>query len=170
MKEALIVVDMQNDFLTGALGSAEAAAILPAVRAKISAARSAGREVIFTRDTHGEDYFSTQEGRLLPALHCVKGNVGWQISEGLYAEGDRVFDKPSFGSLALAEYLRAEGFERAEFIGVCTDICVVSNALLAKAYCPEAEISVAADCCAGTTAAAHEAALSTMRSCQVIVV
>jgi len=170
MKDVLIVVDMQNDFISGSLGGADAVSILPTVKAKISEARSAGTEIVFTRDTHGADYFSTQEGRMLPVGHCVKDSDGWQIAEGLYREGDKVFDKPTFGSVALAEYLRDEGFERIGFIGVCTDICVVSNALLAKAYCPEAEIFVDPKCCAGTSESAHNAAISTMRSCQIQVV
>lgn len=167
MKEALVVVDMQNDFLSGSLGSAEAVSVLPAVRKRIASARSTGATIVFTRDTHGDDYFSTQEGRLLPVAHCRKDTEGWQLASDLKTEGDEVFDKNSFGSLELARYLQAEKFERICFVGVCTDICVVSNALLAKTFCPEAELVVFADCCAGTTKAAHEAALSTLSSCQV---
>lgn len=168
MKEILVVVDMQNDFVTGALGGADAQAILPEVRKKISEARNAGTTVVFTRDTHGKDYFSTREGKNLPVLHCVEGTEGWEIVEGLYAEGEKIFDKPTFGSVALAEFIRDGGYERAEFIGVCTDICVVSNVLLAKAYSPETEIAADAACCAGTSEENHSAALRTMRSCQIV--
>ena len=157
---------MQNDFVFGALGSSDAQAILPAVEKRISAARQAGKTVVFTRDTHGEDYLSTQEGKRLPVKHCLKDSEGWQIVGGLQKSGDKVFDKPLFASVELAEYIRRENFERVEFIGVCTDICVVSNVLLTKAFSPETEVSVCAKCCAGTSAAAHEAALLTMRSCQ----
>ena len=166
MKELLAVIDMQNDFVFGALGSSDAQAILPAVEERIFAARQAGKTVVFTRDTHGEDYLSTQEGKRLPVRHCLKDSEGWQIVGGLQKSGDKVFDKPLFASVELAEYIRRENFERVEFIGVCTDICVVSNVLLTKAFSPETEVSVCAKCCAGTSAAAHEAALLTMRSCQ----
>ncbi len=166
MKELLAVIDMQNDFVFGALGSSDAQAILPAVEERIFAARQAGKTVVFTRDTHGEDYLSTQEGKRLPVKHCLKDSEGWQIVGGLQKSGDKVFDKPLFASVELAEYIRRENFERVEFIGVCTDICVVSNVLLTKAFSPETEVSVCAKCCAGTSAAAHEAALLTMRSCQ----
>ena len=166
MKELLAVIDMQNDFVFGALGSSDAQAILPAVEKRISAARQAGKTVVFTRDTHGEDYLSTQEGKRLPVRHCLKDSEGWQIVGGLQKSGDKVFDKPLFASVELAEYIRRENFERVEFIGVCTDICVVSNVLLTKAFSHETEVSVCAKCCAGTSAAAHEAALLTMRSCQ----
>ena len=161
---------MQNDFVSGALGSEAAQKILPAVKARIEGARAAGTTVVFTRDTHGEEYLSSQEGKNLPVPHCLKNSSGWEIAEGLLKNGEKVFDKPTFGSLDLAEFIRAEGFEKVEFIGVCTDICVVSNALLAKAFAPETEISVAADCCAGLTGETHEAALKTMRSCQVKIV
>ncbi len=161
MKELLAVIDMQNDFVFGALGSSDAQAILPAVEKRISAARQAGKTVVFTRDTHGEDYLSTQEGKRLPVKHCLKDSEGWQIVGGLQKSGDKVFDKPLFASVELAEYIRRENFERVEFIGVCTDICVVSNVLLTKAFSPETEVSVCAKCCAGTSAAAHEAALLT---------
>lgn len=167
MKELLVVVDMQGDFISGPLGTREARAILPAVRKEAAAFRARGGEVAFTRDTHGEDYLSTQEGKRLPVVHCVKGGDGWQLAEGLFCAGDRVFDKPSFGSLALAEYVRAGGYGRVELVGVCTDICVVSNALLIKAALPEADLTVNGALCAGVTPQKHEAALETMRSCQV---
>lgn len=167
MKQVLIVVDMQEDFIFGSLGSKEARSILPAVRKRIEDLRAEGGSVVFTRDTHGEDYLSTREGKYLPVVHCVKDSQGWQIAEGLFKDGDKIFDKPAFGSPLLAEFVREEGFGRIEMIGVCTDICVVSNALLIKAFCPEAEVCVRADCCAGSTPEAHDAALETMRCCQV---
>lgn len=169
MKKLLVVVDMQNDFVTGPLGGEAAAKILPAMKERLERARKEGEEIVFTRDTHGEEYLSTQEGRKLPVLHCVKGSYGWQIADGLRREGEKIFDKPAFGSVALAEYIADGKFSEAEFIGVCTDICVVSNAILAKAYAPETEITVDGGLCAGTSEKAHEAALSTMRSCQITV-
>ena len=110
MKELLAVIDMQNDFVFGALGSSDAQAILPAVEERISAARQAGKTVVFTRDTHGEDYLSTQEGKRLPVRHCLKDSEGWQIVGGLQKSGDKVFDKPLFASVELAEYIRRENF------------------------------------------------------------
>jgi nicotinamidase-related amidase len=169
MKEILVVVDMQKDFLTGALGSERAAAIIPVVKNRVEEARARGVQVAFTRDTHGKDYMQTQEGRKLPVPHCEKDTDGWQIADGLYEIGELVFDKPVFGSIALAEFLKTKGFDKITFVGVCTDICVVSNVLLAKAYCPEAEIFVDSAACAGVTEEKHEAALETMRSCQATV-
>lgn len=166
MKRALVVVDMQNDFLTGALGNADCAAVKEPVQKKIAEEKALGADVIFTRDTHGADYFSTQEGKSLPVLHCEKDTDGWQIAKGLYS-GEKVFDKPTFGSLDLAKYLQEKGYDEVAFVGVCTDICVVSNAILCKAFCPETKVSVFKNCCAGTSKEAHEAALSTMRSCQI---
>lgn len=166
-KKLLVVVDMQEDFIGGALGTAEAKSVLPRVRERIARARREGYSVAFTRDTHGQDYLSTREGKNLPVPHCIAGTAGWQLAEGLAKEGDMIFDKPSFGSAALAEYAAAEGFGKIELVGVCTDICVISNALLLKAYLPEAEISVRADCCAGVTPESHARALGAMAACQV---
>jgi nicotinamidase-related amidase len=167
MKQALIVVDMQNDFVFGALGSDRARGILSPLKERLDLARKNGEEVVFTRDTHEKDYLSTQEGKKLPVEHCIKGSNGWQIVEGLYEQGEKVFDKPVFGSVALATHVRDGGFSRVELVGVCTDICVVSNALLLKANFPEAEISVDSSCCAGVTPASHQAALTTMGFCQI---
>ena len=167
MKKLLIVVDMQNDFVTGALGSKDAVQILPNVMKKLRLARENKVAVVFTRDTHFENYSDTQEGKKLPVLHCVKDTRGWEIVDGLYEEGELVFDKPTFGSVELAQFVKEEGFDEVELIGVCTDICVVSNALLIKAYCPETKVQVSADCCAGVTKESHESALRTMSSCQV---
>ena len=169
MKKALIVIDVQNDFIFDALGSADAQKIFPNVQKRVSQARLDGEQIIFTRDTHGDDYMQTQEGRKLPVPHCIKGTRGWEICEGLYQTGDVVFDKPTFGSIELAKYLQSQSFDVIEFIGVCTDICVVSNVLLAKALCLQAEVFVRADCCAGISPQTHAAALQTMQSCQVAV-
>ena len=171
MKKALVVIDMQNDFIDGALGTPEAEAIVPAVKAKI---RTYPSEAVFaTMDTHGPDYLATQEGRKLPVVHCVRGTDGWQLRPeiaALVSEG-HIYEKPTFGSLRLAEDLaRMPDLEEIELIGLCTDICVVSNALLLKAMMPEVRIIVDAACCAGVTPAKHEAALETMRSCQAEIV
>lgn len=176
MKKILVVVDMQNDFIDGALGTKEAVAIVPAVVEKI---RSYEPDCIYaTRDTHGENYLETQEGRNLPVVHCVKGTAGWKVREEVAAAMPQAVyvDKPSFGSPALAHML-AGVFQKEcggdpaeleiELVGLCTDICVVSNALLLKAAMPEVKISVDAACCAGVTPESHSAALATMRMCQV---
>ena len=170
MKDYLIVVDMQTDFISGALGTKEAVAILPRVKSVI--ADFVG-EIIYTRDTHSEDYLDTREGRHLPVKHCVKESNGWQIASGLYKEGSKIFDKPTFGSIELMEYLASEN-EREEIgsvtlIGVCTDICVVSNAMLIKARFPEIEVIVDSSACAGVTPDTHNAALTTMKMCQITV-
>ena len=166
-KKLLVVVDMQNDFIGGALGTQEAQSILPAVRARIADARKEGEEVAFTRDTHGEEYLSTKEGKNLPVPHCIAGTAGHEIAAGLCLAGERVFDKPAFGSIELAAYVKEGGFTAVELVGVCTDICVISNALLIKAFCPEAEVCVRAGCCAGVTPQSHQTALAAMRACQV---
>ena len=177
MRNILIVVDMQKDFVTGALASAEAQAILPKVKEKIEVYDRAGKEIIFTRDTHGEDYMQTNEGKHLPVPHCIKGTDGWQIcaelTDGITSEYKTV-DKPTFGFLGWKDVLASETADGSdldiEMIGVCTDICVVSNALILKALYPEATVRVDAGCCAGVTPEAHAAALVTMRSCQVDII
>ena len=177
MRSILIVVDMQKDFVTGALASAEAQAILPEVKSKISEYDRDVKEIIFTRDTHGEDYMQTNEGKHLPVPHCIKGTDGWQIcaelTDGITSEYKTV-DKPTFGFLGWKDVLVSETADGSdldiEMIGVCTDICVVSNALILKAMYPEAMVRVDAGCCAGVTPEAHAAALVTMRSCQVDVI
>lgn len=164
----LIVVDMQKDFIDGALGTAEAVAIVPAVAEKIAQYRAAGDMVIFTRDTHTADYLNTQEGRNLPVTHCVQGTPGWEICDRLPVEDSPVVDKPTFGSTRLAHMVsRLEGLEAMELVGLCTDICVISNALLLKAALPEVPISVDAACCAGVTPQSHENALNAMKMCQI---
>ena len=166
----LIVVDMQNDFIDGALGTREAVKIVPAVRKKIEDAREKGRTVIFTRDTHKGNYLSTQEGANLPVPHCIENTPGWQISGALPVEDSIVIDKPTFGSKALGEYLSELSPEHIELIGLCTDICVISNALLIKAFLPEVPVTVDAACCAGVTPERHKTALSAMTCCQIEVI
>ena len=175
MKKILVVIDMQNDFIDGALGTPEAAAIVENVKAKIL---SYPKENVFaTRDTHHQYYMDTQEGRNLPVPHCIRGTDGWQIRPEI-AElifPDHVVDKPTFGSTQLAKLMeilerREEDGIEIELVGLCTDICVVSNALLLKASMPETPISCDASCCAGVTPAKHEAALETMRSCQIKII
>ena len=163
MKKTLIVVDMQNDFIDMALGTPEAVAILPAVKARIDAYAAAGHEILYTRDTHEENYLDTPEGKKLPVKHCIRGTRGWQIAEGLYREGCRIIDKPNFGW----PHWQEEALEDVELIGLCTDICVVSNALIIKATFPEASVKVNSACCAGVTPASHTAALMTMKMCQI---
>lgn len=173
MKKTLIVVDMQNDFLTDALGSAEAVAILPNVKKKIDEYIAGGHEVIFTRDTHGEDYLKTNEGKHLPVPHCIRGTYGWQISDALPVGGALVIDKATFGWTEWWTLQGLYGFntgDEIEIIGVCTDICVVSNAMILKAHFPEVNITVDASCCAGVTPESHAAALETMKSCQINVI
>ncbi|MDO4380262.1 MAG: isochorismatase family cysteine hydrolase [Clostridia bacterium] len=163
MKRTLIVVDMQNDFITGSLGTEEAQGIVENVKRKIAQFKENGDEIIFTRDTHGENYLSTPEGKKLPVVHCVKGTSGWEIADGIYESGCEIIDKPSFGYTGWSRF----DFEKIELCGLCTDICVVSNALILKAFFPEAEISVDPSCCAGVTPKSHNAALETMKMCQI---
>ncbi|MBQ9938377.1 MAG: cysteine hydrolase [Oscillospiraceae bacterium] len=171
----LIVVDMQNDFIDGALGTPEAVAIVPAVAEKIAEYRQNGDTVIFTRDTHFDNYMSTQEGANLPVPHCIKDTDGWNISPALDVDDSEIIDKPSFGSLELAEFVcemnsDVGGFEGIELIGLCTDICVISNAMILKATLPEVKITVDASCCAGVTPESHTNALSAMKMCQISVI
>ncbi len=171
MKRFLIAVDLQNDFITGSLGTAEAQAIVPAAAEKI---RGFDGEIIATLDTHGPDYLMTAEGRKLPVKHCLRGTKGWEldpvIAAALREKGFTAAEKPTFGAVQLPAMIEAaadgEDFT-IELIGLCTDICVVSNALLLKAHFPEKPIAVDASCCAGVTPEAHDAALATMRSCQI---
>ena len=172
----LIVVDMQNDFIDGSLGTKEAQAIVPAVAERIKALKAEGYAVIATLDTHEENYLDTREGRFLPVRHCIRGTEGWRIRrEVRQALGDDavLVEKPTFGSVRLPDIVRELSGGKApaqiELLGLCTDICVVSNAMLLKAAFPETDFAVRADCCAGVTPDKHEAALETMRSCQITV-
>lgn len=178
--KVLIVVDMQNDFITGSLGTPEAQAIVPNVKKKIEEAVENGDLIIYTRDTHFENYLDTNEGKKLPVKHCIEGTSGWEIHEDLlppeHYKNYWIEDKHTFGSNHIATRLILEFHERLltdeifdiELVGLCTDICVVSNALVLKAWCYEwGEISVDATCCAGVTPMTHEAALKTMEMCQI---
>ena len=171
MKNFLVVVDMQKDFIDGALGTKEAVAIVPAAAKKI---RDFEGEIFLTLDTHFDNYPDTAEGAKLPVPHCIKGTDGWMLDnkvlEALSGKNYKTVEKTTFGSVELPEKIKAaagnEDFT-IELIGLCTDICVVSNALILKANFPEAAITVSADCCAGVTPEKHMAALETMRSCQI---
>jgi len=171
MKKILIVVDMQKDFVDGALGTKEAAAIVPAVEEKI---RGFDGDIIVTYDTHAENYMETREGRKLPVPHCIKGTDGWELDAGIRAalEGRdyKTIEKPTFGATELPEYIKANyntSETEIELCGLCTDICVVSNALLLKASFTEMDITVDSACCAGVTPESHSAALTTMKMCQI---
>ncbi len=171
----LVVVDMQHDFVDGALGTPEAQAIVASVTAK---AQAFDGTVVFTKDTHYSDYLQTLEGKNLPVEHCLHGTPGWELMPELQAIRDErnsfVFEKTTFASLDLAMWLAeenvAEPIESIELIGLCTDICVVSNALLIKGWIPEVPLKVDASLCAGVTPDSHKAALATLRSCQVEVI
>jgi nicotinamidase-related amidase len=174
MSNYLIVIDMQNDFIDGSLGSKDAVSVLPKVIEKVW---EFDGKVLFTYDTHGEDYENTYEGRNLPVRHCIEGTDGWKLNAELekarYSSGGKAFTKRTFASRELALYLESENQKetigKIEIVGLCTDICVVANAMLIKAFLPETEIAVDASCCAGTTPEKHLSALEVMRSCQIIV-
>lgn len=169
--KALIVVDMQNDFIDGALGTPEAESIVQNVKSKILSYRENSDAVIFTRDTHEENYMETQEGKKLPVPHCIEGSFGWQIRAELEPEEDRIIDKPTFGSYELVDTLREldeeTPLESIELVGLCTDICVISNAMMIKAAFLEIPVIVDAACCAGVTPASHDNALDAMAMCQI---
>lgn len=168
MSKTLIVIDMQNDFIDGSLGTKEAQNIVPNVVNKIKEYRKNGDEVIFTRDTHPSNYLETYEGKHLPVVHCVKGTIGWQISDKLDfdIDNDVVIDKPTFGWTHWDDFEFAE----VEVCGLCSDICVISNALIIRANYPNINITVDANCCAGVTLETHKAALETMKMCQINVI
>lgn len=180
MAKILVVVDMQNDFVTGALRNESAIEIVPNVVNEVDGALAQGKIVIFTRDTHGNasEYMATEEGKNLPVPHCEEDTEGWKVIPELEGfrktEGVHTVNKDTFGSVGLGDLLGrisvAENIEEIEFIGVCTDICVISNALLAKAYLPNVPITVKADCCAGVTPASHSNALAAMTACQIKVI
>lgn len=175
MRELLVVVDMQNDFITGTLGSAEAEAIVLKVCEKITGWTG---DIIMTRDTHHDNYMDTAEGRMLPVPHCIEGSEGWHINADVkksYDEKRRagsghfffICDKPTFGSMLLAEFVKAAQYDRIVLCGLCTDICVISNAVLCRAACPEAVIEVDAACCAGVCPQSHKVALEAMVPCNI---
>jgi len=176
MKRLLIVVDMQNDFIDGSLGTKEAQVIVPGVIERIKTFEG---PILFTRDTHTENYLKTEEGKKLPIEHCIKGTKGWELKEEIELlrkeKGSLVFDKITFGSKELADYIYKNlknfgGVSAIVLYGLCTDICVISNALLLKAYLPEIPIIVDSACCAGVTPESHDNALNAMRACQIEVV
>ena len=167
LKKLLAVIDMQNDFISGTLGTAEAAAIVPKVKSKIEKYRNEGWGIVFTQDTHYSDYLSTQEGKNLPIEHCIKETYGWQIEQSLSVENAMVFEKKTFGSTELAQYTAEKNYDKIELVGLCTDICVISNAMLLKAFNIDAVISVDSSCCAGVTAESHNNALICMKMCQI---
>lgn len=168
MRKVLVVVDMQNDFIDGALGTPEAQAMLPRMAAKLTAEQARGTVLVFTMAApHGADYLQTQEGQKLPVEHCIRGTEGWQIADALqpFVRGAQIVEKPAFGATDLPALLA--NYDEIELVGLCTDICVISNALLLKAFYPEKPISVDASCCAGVTPESHATALAAMRMCQV---
>ena len=176
MKKVLIVVDMQNDFIIGSLGSNEAKLVVAGVATKIKEYKRNGDIIVFTRDTHNDGYLNTQEGKFLPVVHCVKDTIGWEIYDEikeLIEPSMAIIDKPTFGSMELATKIKnlsnSEEIE-VELVGVCTDICVVSNALILKAFLPEAGLKVDASCCAGVTVERHKSALETLKSCQITII
>ena len=165
----LIVVDMQVDFITGSLGSELATAIVPNVVEKV---KNFDGKVIFTRDTHFENYMNTQEGKNLPVPHCIKGSDGWQICEELISYADIVIDKVTFGSIELPELVKSFGepIGKIELCGLCTDICVISNAFVLKAAFPEVPIAVNSSCCAGVSVESHNNALCAMKAVQIEII
>lgn len=168
----LVVVDMQNDFVTGSLRNEDAIKIVPNVAEKIKEIKKEGNYVWFTKDTHYDDYLDTQEGKKLPIEHCISGSYGHEIIPELkdLSRGCFQIQKPTFGSIQLAEMISHKQFDEVIFIGVCTDICVISNALLLKAFDQSVNVTVDASCCAGLTIEKHKAALETMKSCQIEVI
>ena len=176
----LVVVDMQNDFITGSLGTPEAQAIVPNVKKKVEESVKNGDLILYTRDTHFNDYLNTREGKKLPVKHCLQGTYGWRIPDELMPPADydkyAVRNKYTFGmyeipvavGAMITEYAKPGEITEIELVGLCTDICVVSNALLLKSwYYNTIDISVDATCCAGVTPETHEAALKTMEMCQI---
>ncbi|MDD6326844.1 MAG: cysteine hydrolase [Lachnospiraceae bacterium] len=169
MRKLVVVVDMQNDFIDGALGTKEAVLIVPKVETYLKGIDADSVDVAFTRDTHYENYLETQEGKKLPVKHCIEGTPGWEICDLLmpYAKNCPIFDKPTFGSTDLMQFAEEQKYDEIELMGLCTDICVISNAMLLKAALPEAKVVVRKDCCAGVTPESHDNALQAMTICQI---
>ena len=170
MGKALIVIDMQNDFINGSLGTPEAQAILPTVKKLIEDGDY--HRLIFTRDTHDENYLDTPEGKALPVKHCIKGTNGWNIHDDLdISRGDNIINKPTFGYMYWNATLALLGdIDEVDIIGLCTDICVITNALIIKTECPDIKVNIIADATAGTTPEAKAHALAVAKSCQVNVI
>lgn len=169
MSKLLIVVDMQKDFIDGALGTKEACGIVPQV---VSEIENFNGDVVFTLDTHSSIYLETQEGKNLPVEHCIKGTDGWKLDKSIepLSQGRRIFEKPTFGSVELANFVADGDYDDITLIGLCTDICVISNAMLIKAFLPEVKVSVKASACAGVTPESHENALNAMKMCQINII
>lgn len=167
MNDLILIIDMQNDFIDGSLGTKEAQIIVPRVQKKLFTTDSV---IMFTQDTHGEDYLDSQEGKNLPIKHCIKPEKGWEICDALkpYVKENNVFEKPTFGCTKLVQAV--ESYESITLVGLCTDICIISNALLLKVFYPEKMIIVDSKCCAGVTPESHENALKAMRSCQIKII
>ena len=173
MQQAYLIIDMQNDFIDGTLGTKEAQAIVPRVEKALQTAKrdeNNDTDFIFTQDTHDEDYLDNQEGHHLPIMHCLKDSHGWNITKALmpYTLMAEILEKPTFGCTDLVQEVAP--YDRLVLMGLCTDICVISNALLLKAYFPEKEIAVLADCCAGSTPENHDIALKAMENCQITII
>ena len=172
MKDILLVIDMQNDFVFGPLSTYQAREIVQNVKEKVLNFKG---DIYFTRDTHFENYLSSQEGKKLPVAHCIKDTEGWQIIEDLdKLRKTEPIDKVTFGSSKLVDLLvkenEKETINSITLIGVCTDICVISNAMIIKAFLPETEILVDASCCAGVTVESHNNALEAMNCCQITII
>lgn len=168
-KKLLVVIDMQNDFIDGALGTKEAEEIVPIVRGKI---KEWDGDIALTQDTHYDDYLETEEGKNLPIIHCLNRSYGHMIHKTIMdelklKENKRFFEKTTFASKELVDYIIANNYTDVEFVGLVTDICVISNIFLCKGLAPDIKISVDADCCAGTTYRNHVSALEVMKSCQI---
>lgn len=179
MNKILVVVDMQNDFLSGSLRNQEGQEVIQNVVEKIKKYKKDSQEIYVTMDTHNEEYLETQEGRFLPVEHCIKGQNGWELDKVVQEElkdypNIKFFEKPSFGSIELGEYIKQinknKKIDEIEFIGVCTDICVISNVVIVKAQVPEVLLTVDASCCAGVNQRKHEATIEVMKSLQVNII
>lgn len=172
MKRLYVVVDMQKDFIDGSLGTREAQEMLPRMVDRLTEIQARkDTDIIFTMDTHGSDYLETQEGKNLPVQHCIKGTDGWQIAAALQVFAERavaIVEKPSFGYTGWQEI--AAGYDEITLGGLCTDICVISNAMLLKAFFPEIKIRIDSICCAGVTTESHINALNAMKMCQMEII
>ena len=168
-KRLLVIVDMQNDFVDGALAAEGGKDAVACAKALIARERQNGTQIVYTKDLHEKGYLETEEGKLIPVPHCIRGTKGAEFAEGVYIEGAKVFEKSAFASRALGEYAAKERFDEILFAGICTDICVVSNALLVKAFCPEAKLKVISSASAGSTRENHLAALRVMKCCCITI-
>ena len=170
MNKFLVVIDMQNDFITGTLGSAQAQAVVEPVKRCIEDALNKGYNIVFTMDTHGEDYLFTDEGKRLPIIHCQKGTEGWQIHKDLSDYAKVKFEKPQFSSMELIELLKNSSVDEVELVGLCTDVCVITNAMMIKSVLPECRVCVRESCCAGITDEGHRIALNAMAACHIDII